>query len=277
MKITLILLLSVSPCVFAQDESALHYQTAGSIGAIAWDGMMLGNPHGSPVKGAPYSATIILKAVRRLADGNQVVQTSTGAIARDSQGRTRQELPLPLNSPNLPHVVIIEDPMAHTSYALNLADKTAQKMSDAESIPGADKRNFAFSVMHMGGVASDSNQKLSSGFVVQGASEASSPESIENLGTETMEEVTVTGVRTTRTIPSGQIGNAEPITIVTEVWSSPDLKTTVHSKRDDPLMGEVTFQLINISRVEPDPSLFIPPPGFKVLDVPELTIRRTNE
>ena len=276
MKITLILLLSVSPCVFAQDGSAIHYQTAGPSGAIAWDGM-LGNPHGSPVKGAPYSATIILKAVRRLADGNQVVQTSTGAIARDSQGRTRQELPLPLNSPNLPHVVIIEDPMAHTSYALNLADKTAQKMSDAESIPGADKRTFAFSVMHMGGVASDSNQKLSSGFVVQGASEASSPESIENLGTETMEEVTVTGVRTTRTIPSGQIGNAEPITIVTEVWSSPDLKTTVHSKRDDPLMGEVTFQLINISRVEPDPSLFIPPPGFKVLDVPELTIRRTNE
>ena len=277
MKITLILLLYVSPCVFAQDGSAIHYQTAGPIGAIAWGGMMSGNPHGSPVKGAPYSATIILKAVRTLADGSQVVQTSTGAIARDSQGRIRQELPLPLNSPNLPHVVIIEDPMAHTSYALNLADKTAQKMSDAESIPGADKRNSAFSVMHIGGVASVSNQHLSPGFMVQGASEASSPESTEDLGSQTMEELTVTGVRTTLTIPSGQIGNAEPITIVTEVWSSPDLKTTVHSKRDDPLMGEVTFQLINISRVEPDPSLFIPPPGFKVLDVPELTIRRTNE
>src|SRR6516162_8197325 len=107
MKTTLILLLSVSQCVFAQDGSAIHYQTAGPIGAIACDGMMLGKPHGSPVKGAPYSATIVLKAVRTLADGSQVVQTSTGAIARDSQGRIRQELPLPLNSPNLPHVVII--------------------------------------------------------------------------------------------------------------------------------------------------------------------------
>jgi hypothetical protein len=113
--------------------------------------------------------------------------------------------------------------------------------------------------------------------MVQDASDASSPESTEDLGSQTMEELTVTGVRTTRTIPSGQIGNAEPLTIVTEVWSSPDLKTTVHSKRDDPLMGEATFQLINISRVEPDPSLFITPPGFKVLDGPELTIRRTNE
>jgi len=276
MKITPILLLSVSPCVFAQDGSAIHYQTAGPSGAIAWDGM-LGNPHGGPVKGAPYSATIILKSVRTLADGRQVVQTNTEAIARDSQGRTRQELPLPLNSPNLPRVVIIQNPVAHTSYALNLADKTAQKMSDAESIPGADKGNFAFSVMHRGGVAAVSDQKLSSGFMVQSASEASSPESTEDLGSQTMEELTVTGVRTTLTIPSGQIGNAEPITIVTEVWSSPDLKTTVHSKRDDPLTGEVTFQLFNISRVEPDPSLFIPPPDFKVIDGPEVTIRRTNE
>src|SRR5215469_12154981 len=194
MKITLILLLYVSPCVFAQDGSAIHYQTAGPIGAIAWGRMMSGNSQGSPVKGAPYSATIILKAVRTLADGSQVVQTSTGAIARDSQGRIRQELPLPLDSPNLPHVVIIEDPMAHTSYALNLADKTAQKMSDAESIPGADKRNSAFSVMHIGGVSSVSNQELSSGFMVQDASDASSPESTEDLGSQTMEGLTVTGV-----------------------------------------------------------------------------------
>ena len=187
MKITLILLLSVSPCVFAQDGSAIHYQTAGPIGAIAWAGMMSRNPHGSPVKGAPYSATIILKALRTLTDGSQVVQTSTGAIAGDSQGRTRQELPLLLNSPNFPHIAIIEDPSAHTSDALNLADKTAQKMSDAEGIPGVDERNSAFSVMHIGGVASVSNQKLSSGFMVQGASDASSPESTEDLGSQTKE------------------------------------------------------------------------------------------
>src|SRR5215471_176774 len=182
MKIILILLLSVSPCVFAQDGSAIHYQTAGPIETIAWGGMMLGNPHGSPVEGAPYSATIILKSVRTLADGSQVVQTNTGAIARDSQGRTRQELPLPLNSRNLPHVVIIQNPVTHTSYALNLADRTAQKMPDAESIPGTDNGNFAFSVMHMGGVAAVSNQKLSSGFMVHSASEASNPASTEDLG-----------------------------------------------------------------------------------------------
>src|SRR5215472_231227 len=99
MKLTLIMLLAVSPCMFAQDGGASHYQTAAPVGPIAWDGMMLGDPHGNPVEGAPYSAKILGKSVRTLADGSEVVQSTVGAIARDSQGRTRQELPVPLNSP----------------------------------------------------------------------------------------------------------------------------------------------------------------------------------
>ena len=70
----------------------------------------------------------------------------------------------------------------------------------------------------------------------------------EDLGSQTMEGVQVTGVRTTRTIPAGEIGNDRPISIVTEVWTSPDLKTIVYSKRSDPRMGEQTFQLTNIVR-----------------------------
>ena len=78
-----------------------------------------------------------------------------------------------------------------------------------------------------------------------------------------MEGVLVNGVRTTRTIPAGQIGNDKPISIVTEVWTSPDLKTIVYSKRSDPRMGEQTFQLTNIVRAEPDASLFTVPAGFQ--------------
>ena len=80
--------------------------------------------------------------------------------------------------------------------------------------------------------------------------------STEDLGSKTMEGIIVNGVRTTRTIPSGEIGNEKPISIVTEVWTSPDLKTVVYSKRSDPRMGEQTFQLTNIVRAEPDASLF---------------------
>jgi hypothetical protein len=76
----------------------------------------------------------------------------------------------------------------------------------------------------------------------------------------------VTGTRSTQTIPVGKIGNDRPIVITTEVWTSPDLKTTVLSKRSDPRMGDQTFKLTNIQRSEPDPSLFTVPSDFKTTE-----------
>jgi hypothetical protein len=99
----------------------------------------------------------------------------------------------------------------------------------------------------------------------------------EDLGSQTMEGVFVTGVRTTRTIPAGQIGNEKPISIVTEVWTSPDLKTVVYSKRIDPRMGEQTFRLTGITRSEPDASLFSVPADFKIVEGPKPFIYRTNQ
>ncbi len=99
----------------------------------------------------------------------------------------------------------------------------------------------------------------------------------EDLGLQSMEGVQVTGIRTTRTIPAGEIGNDRPISIVTEVWTSPDLKTIVYSKRSDPRMGQQTFQLTNIVRSEPDASLFTVPADFKIVDSPQNVIYRSNQ
>ena len=102
--------------------------------------------------------------------------------------------------------------------------------------------------------------------------------SVEPLGSETMEGLVVSGVRTTRIIPAGQIGNDRPISIVTEVWTSPDLKTIFSSKRNDPRMGEQTFRLTNVVRAEPDPSLFTVPADFKTVDDgPKTIIYRRNQ
>ena len=92
-----------------------------------------------------------------------------------------------------------------------------------------------------------------------------------------MEGVTVVGTRTTRVIPTGRVGNDAPIEIVTEVWTSPELKTVLSSKRSDPRMGVDTLQLTNISRSEPDPSLFTVPADFKIVDGPQPIIFRTNQ
>jgi len=99
----------------------------------------------------------------------------------------------------------------------------------------------------------------------------------EDLGSQMIEGVLAAGVRTTRTIPAGQIGNEKPLNIVTEVWTSPELKTVVYSKRSDPRMGEQIFRLTSIVRAEPDPALFTVPANFKIVDGPKPIIYRSAQ
>ena len=63
------------------------------------------------------------------------------------------------------------------------------------------------------------------------------------------------------------MGNDRPIDIVSERWYSPELQVLVMSKDTDPRMGESTYQLTNVSRVEPLASFFEPPSDYKVTDM----------
>ncbi len=310
-----VLAVAASPFALAQGGGDVVYQSTGGVvtaGAIAKASL-------APVVGAPYSATVSNEMVQTLSDGNHITQNSTGTIARDSQGRTRQDAPLPpaignLSAANAPHLVFILDPVAQVSYTLNLTDKTAQKMPafnmqipdpnvsgptaatgaggvsigtgpvtlDASGGPGAIQ---TFS-MRVGGEralallpGAPAMEIQNPAMVIQKMVMANdqAQATTDDLGSQTMEGVLVNGTRTTRTIPAGQIGNDAPIKIVTEVWTSPDLKTVVYSKRSDPRMGEQTFQLKNIVRSEPDPSLFFVPAGFTITDGPQPIIYRSNQ
>ena len=142
MKRTLILILAASCCAFAQDSGGgnVTYRAAGVAGpagpvtAVAFGA--LGGPAGV-VTGAPYSATITNESVQTLADGTHITQSSSGTTARDSQGRTRQDAPLPaignLAATDAPHLVFLHDPVAGASYTLNLTDKTAWKRPSASA------------------------------------------------------------------------------------------------------------------------------------------------
>ena len=269
-----ILVLAGSPCLFAQGGGAavVQYQDAGQVAAVHVSAF--GTTVGAPIQGAPYSATMTTESVQTLGDGTHITQTSTGTVARDSQGRTRQDAALPsignLSAADAPHLVFIQDPVAQTAYTLNVTDKTAEKMP-ALPVPnvaasGAGGEKF---LTHVEGVPPAGSAAM--GVVTQKMviSDNQGKVATEDLGTQTMEGVQVTGVRTTRTIAAGEIGNDRPISIVTEIWTSPDLKTIVYSKRTDPRMGEQTFQLTNIVRQEPDSSLFTVPSDYKVVEGPQ--------
>lgn len=302
-SIYVIALLAVSTPAFGQLQQTVRIRQNGGPGPVTIGAFALGGAPGAPVQGQPYSATITNESVQTLADGNRIVQSTSGTIARDSQGRTRQDMNLPsignLSATNAPHLVVIHDPVAQTSYTLNLTDKTAEKMpvplmgpipppGGQVSVSGGQApptgANF-FYVRSAGGTASGQGPDLPPPMpplpamggpkvlIRDGQGKATT----EDLGSQTMEGVFVTGVRTTRTIPAGQIGNEKPITIVTEVWTSPDLKTVVYSRRSDPRTGEQTFRLTGITRSEPEGSLFTVPADFKIVEGPKPIIYRTNQ
>jgi hypothetical protein len=244
----------------------------------------------APITGAPYSATITNEMTQTLQDGTHIMQTMNGNVARDTGGRTRQDAPLPqignLSAANAPHIVFIQDPVAQVSYTLNLTNKTAQKMIAGQMpVPGVSpdvaraaggpgevfvmRSTAAVQIPDVPPPGMIMMQKL--------VNDDSSQVTTEDLGSQTMQGVAVTGTRTTRVIPAGQIGNDAPITITNEVWTSPELKTVVYSKRSDPRMGIQTFQLTNITRNEPDPSLFTVPDGFTITDGPQPIVYRTNQ
>jgi len=302
MKRALIVILATASCAFAQERQEKRdviYQTVGVAG-VAAAGF---DRAPEPILGAPYSATITNESVETLSDGNRIVHKTTGTTARDSQGRTRQDTSLPaignLSAANAPHLIFIHDPVAQVSYTLNMTQKTAQKMPKLPPTagpggPGVAGAAIAWRVVD--GDAAPAQLPPPEADAMPVTVAATAPEGgagaifekhvvtmeqdkgdVEDLGSQTMEGVLVTGLRTTHTIPAGQIGNEKPITTVTEVWSSPELKTVVYSKRTDPRMGEQTFRLTNIVRAEPSRSLFAAPADFKIVDGPQTFIYKTKQ
>jgi hypothetical protein len=84
----------------------------------------------------------------------------------------------------------------------------------------------------------------------------------ESIGERRIEGLKVTGSRLEFTIDAGAVGNEQPITVRTDQWFSPDLGVVVSSTNNDPMIGETTYRLEQINRVEPDESLFVVPADY---------------
>ena len=237
-----VLVLALLAAVGAQAQP----QTWKFVGAVA------GRP-GAVVKNAPFSAVMTTETAMVLQDGNHIRQTSTQHVYRDSEGRTRREQSLDsvgglANNTNLPTVVFINDPVAGFNYALNLSSKTATRTAGRGRGQPGNRGGRLRAALGNG----QANVKT------------------ESLGSKTMEGVSAEGTRTTITIPTGQVGNEQPLQAVIETWYSPDLQLTLWSKRDDPRTGVTITRYSNISRTEPAHSLFEVPADYKITE-PETT------
>lgn len=207
-------------------------------------------PGGKAISGAPFTATFSTQTSQTLADGNHIQRTTTGTLARDSQGRTRRDMTLPAIGPwatsgKPAQVSMINDPVAGTHYVLEQDKKIARQLGPHAGKQGRHKHG-PWAENGKGVKADDANVTSTS------------------LGSQTINGVSAEGTRTTRTIPAGAIGNEKPIVIIVERWYSSELHTAVKTTRSDPRMGETIMQLTEIKRAEPDASLFQVPADYTI-------------
>ena len=217
--------------------------------------MMMGGPGGmgpgmgefgdsKTVKGVPLSGEVVTVRDTVLADGNKIHNESQSKVYRDADGRMRRELGVNLAMPSTGKIkhnlVVITDPVAGYRYVLNPDNKTARRAP----LHGArDHEAHAHAMEMMGG-----------------------PEGItrDELGTKSVAGIPAEGIRVTRTIPAGEMGNEKSITVVTERWYSNELQMAVLTTHTDPMMGTVTTKLVNVTQGAPDAALFQVPSDYSI-------------
>ena len=280
MKIFIVIVLSFTAAV-AQTTSGTGF-VGGVIGPAparaqvisgGWMSSSLAGMPGGAVTGAPYSAEQVTEQVQTLADGTRITQPGQKIkFYRDWQGRTRTErtfsLPPGARAAGLdaPSLIEIFDPVSSARYTLEPRNHTAHRMSfpavppppppppNSGAAPGNRLPGVLPAIVPAPGVSASNDQTPHPQF------------SRESLGTQMIEGVLAEGSRMTVVYPAGTVGNDRPITTISETWTSPELKTVVLSKNSDPRNGDSTNRLTNISRSEPDPSLFQIPTDYEIID-----------
>jgi hypothetical protein len=255
---------------------------AQQIGVVTTGGMAISMQDSAEVvKNEPYQAQAVTDVKQTLADGSHITQTTMATVSRDSEGRTVRVQKLGVMGPwksastssqaDAPTLTTIFDPVAQTHIDYSSENKVAHSLpmpsprakgeaNFTQSLgvfaggPGANgpgpATNYFFKSRTFPGEVTNANIKT------------------ESLGDKAIDSISVTGTRTTNTIPAGTIGNDKDLVVTRETWYSPDLRLVIQSTQNDPRFGETTYSLTNIQRNEPDPSLFQVPAGYTVEKVP---------
>ena len=216
------------------------------------DNVLLGMTIGS-VPGYPISGTIYAENIRIDSHGKTVIVRFPSRIYRDSKGRTRLEWDMtPLGEPPKPGWFMIEiyDPTTRTSIHLQPSTKAAsmghfpapsdkpQQVCKDSDFPKIDPKDLA---------------------------QVAIPQvSQEELAHDVVDGMAVRHGRESVRLAPGSSGKRSSYARATDYWFSQELQAFVLVKRSGPGKSQHIVELSDISRGEPDPSLFTVPPGYTV-------------
>lgn len=193
-----------------------------------------------PVPGLPFSATLVIEWERELPDGSTQVLRTINLIARDSRGRTRNEIRrlMPESFHGSPELtgVHLYDPETGIRTTLLPAQQTARR----EYIP---KQPSAPNPPNSSAVKT------------------------EDLGTTTLNGLQAKGTRRIYTVSSAEIDDGEPFEVESETWYSTELQLNLLVRYADPRTGVQTAGVSGLKREEQPATLFEVPQDYKIVGV----------
>lgn len=204
----------------------------------------------TPVPNAPFVAVVKFEQTRTDPDGTIVNLKTNRTIARDSRGRIYKDvrrLQLASES-NTPPMIMIDlyDPQTKT-YTYIYPQYGTFWRGTLVRPPSLLAHEFFYGWPTRNGLP-----------VYASAKE-------EDLGTQTMEDIPVHGIRETQATKD----SAGKSTIETdEYWYSDDLRMNLVARHNAPGKTSLTVTVTQITRTEPDAALFEVPAGYQRKDTP---------
>ena len=238
--------------------SAVLAQSLGPLCSLGFSGFINYNsPSSSKV---PFSATAKTSFEQKLPDGSYIRSYAISHQARDSSGKTMFERGENCRrgdggQPELQYSVSVHDPATKTSSSWLV---NSHNMANVVNV---------FHQLEIPPRPPLTAAELEARRKTRQASQPSQNKlNTEDLGMRNIAGIETHGTRTTLTIPAGEEGNELPLAIVNETWNSKELGLVMMAVSDDPRHGRTTFEIQEVNRAEPDPSLFVPPADYKVED-----------
>lgn len=234
---------------------------ARALAVAALSVVALGPAVGQVTKPHPYTAQFRTTRVQTLANGATITTVSTQTRVADSQGRTL--IAQATFNPGSADVIAVSwvtvyDPVESTRIMWSEDSRQARVIRfPLDQSPGCQTSGTAI-------VGHRQVMPRTTAHAISPASPAATPAPPEDLGVETIQGIEAHGYRTTRTIPTGQVGNDRPLVTVVESWRAPSLDLELRHIEDGPESGRIVMELVSIDLNEPPVSTFQPPEGFEV-------------
>jgi len=199
----------------------------------------IGNIPGTGYVGIPYSAIETEVTSQR---------TMTALISRDALGRTRQEYISRQQDGSELHSIRIMDPTTGLVLMWAVGSGVQDRVVTVTQLPARQR--------HTGPVPEDREPPS------PGTRPCGIGCNIENLPAQVVNGYLCRGFRVKQLVSDPATKSNSIRT--TENWSSPELGVIMRHIEVDVIAGRITSEINNVTRGEPDPTLFQTPQGYRI-------------